>query len=312
MGDLYPVVFTESEKLVTIDVQFTGPVAIAKGQFLEVLGEARGLVESSVDLTGNQHRISVLLALEKPRDLFVADVVAFSTPGSAEMVNVALVRKGGSGTPVKADGGAQKELLVYKESISSVDFAGMDYNRGAFGNTDRGAISLYGDPARRAKATVGADNSFSGSANKPGLNTPSGARITETNRSGLGGGSIFTMDGITFGLEVCLDQLNQKLVNYFATAAVAGDPKIQVQLIPSCGMSITAGSECTVPDGIIFNVDAYEYGCQKDGGGAPATYLGPSPLAPPTAATHFVTGGTAKTGSIEVYEEIDKPTPGVV
>ena len=155
----------------------------------------------------------------------------------------------------------------------------------------------------------------------PGQNTTGGKRITETNRSGLGGGSIFTMDKITVGLEVCLDHLEQKLVTYFngsagppvvAAAAQPGEPKIQVQLIPSCGMGIKTGSKCTVPDGIIFNVDAYEHGCEKSGGAAKATKLTKKPLNPAGAATYFITTETALTGSIEVYEPIDKPTPGVV
>jgi hypothetical protein len=65
------------------------------------------------------------------------------------------------------------------------------------------------------------------------------------------GGCVFTVDGITFGLEVCLDH-----------AATRGDDSagrldhaanIQVQLIPSAGMSV--GSLRTVTGGIVFNVD---------------------------------------------------------
>ncbi|MFN0104730.1 MAG: hypothetical protein ACKV2U_21910 [Bryobacteraceae bacterium] len=321
LGDLYPADEVVSEKLVTIEVQFPGVVVIAKGQFFEVGTDAKGLVESSVDLTGNKHRISIWMPLEDAHGLTVGNAVKFSTPGSAEIVNVALVRKGGVGTPVRADGGAQKELLVYKESISSVDFEGTDYDRPAFGRKDRRAIRLYGDPARRAKATVGATGDMSTSKNEPGKLTTSGVRITETNLSGLGGGSIFTMDGITFGLEVCLDHLKKKLVRYFnglpgstpiPAAAVKDEPKIQVQLIPSCGMSIKPDSRCTVADGIIFNVDAYNYDCEKNGGGAKATKLWEEPLTPATAATYFKTTQKAKKGFIEVYEEIKKPKKELV
>lgn len=35
-------------------------------------------------------------------------------------------------------------------------------------------------------------------------------------------------------------------------------------------------------------------------------------LNPPTAATYSITTETAKSGFIEVYEEIDKPLPAVV
>jgi len=319
LGDLCSIVDVTEEKLVTIEVQFTGATAIAKGHFFEVGGEAKGLVESSTDLSANKHRLSIWLPMSAAHGLSVTNAVTLSTAGTAEILNTALVRKGGTVTPVRADGGAQKELLVYKESLSSVDFAGMDYGRGAFDSADRRAISLYGDPARRVTATVGATGSMGTSKNEPGTLTPSGVRITETNRSGLGGGSIFTMDGITFGLEVCLDHSMQKLVGYFKglpkrnppvlPAAVAGEPMIEVQLIPSCGMKIEDESKYTVADGIIFNVDAHHFcGCQKDGGGAAAPLLGWELLAPPTAATYFETGETAQSGFIEVFEEIDKPT----
>ena len=317
VGDLYPVGELVSEKLVTVDVQFTGPVTIAKGQFFEMGGAAKGLVESSTDLGLNKHQIAIWLPLERPRGLAVNRAVSFSTPGNAEILNVALVRKGGTGTPVRADGGAQKELLVYKESISSVDFEGMDYSRGAYYRDDHQAIKLYGDPARKAKPTLGAAGSAEPSVS--GQATPdTHTRISEINRSGLGGGSIFTMDGITFGLEVCLDHGEQKLVAYYkglpsasppiVAAAQPGEPKIQVQLIPACGKGIDDDAKCTVADGIVFNVDAYEYGCQKNGGGAAANEVGDLPLTPPSAATYFDTTDTAQSGFIKVFEALDKPT----
>lgn len=65
------------------------------------------------------------------------------------------------------------------------------------------------------------------------------------------GGSIFTLDGVTFGCEVCLD--------HGATAAqkglgrLANASGIQIQLIPSCGMRIKHFE--TVENGVVFNVD---------------------------------------------------------
>jgi hypothetical protein len=63
------------------------------------------------------------------------------------------------------------------------------------------------------------------------------------------GGGVFTMDGITFGMEICLDHIQDGpggRVGNFANT-------IQVLLIPSYGMTITHHS-CTV-GGVIFNVD---------------------------------------------------------
>jgi hypothetical protein len=51
---------------------------------------------------------------------------------------------------------------------------------------------------------------------------------------GLQGGSVFKIDNILFGMEICLDHANKRLIN----GQKKGDPKIQIQLIPSAGMSI--------------------------------------------------------------------------
>lgn len=58
------------------------------------------------------------------------------------------------------------------------------------------------------------------------------------------GGCIFTIDGITFGLEICLDHTNRRLINA---------PNVQIQLIPSAGMKIKHLD--TIFNGIVFNVD---------------------------------------------------------
>jgi hypothetical protein len=78
---------------------------------------------------------------------------------------------------------------------------------------------------------------------------------SEINKSGYGGASVFTIDGVTFGLEVCLDHAQNRLANYYAGAAKAGDPKVQIQLIPSWGMSIGGGKLCVLSQGLVFNVD---------------------------------------------------------
>jgi hypothetical protein len=54
---------------------------------------------------------------------------------------------------------------------------------------------------------------------------------------------------ITFGLEVCLDHAMQKL------AKSKDLPTIDIQLVPSCGMSIVGGSTIARVGGYIFNCD---------------------------------------------------------
>lgn len=63
------------------------------------------------------------------------------------------------------------------------------------------------------------------------------------------GGTVFTMDGITLGLEICLDHAQHRLVNSEA------NNRVQIQLIPSAGMHIQGASDACGPNGWLFNVD---------------------------------------------------------
>lgn len=65
------------------------------------------------------------------------------------------------------------------------------------------------------------------------------------------GGSIFTLDGVTFGLEVCLDHAAGTAKKSSGRLDHAGN--IQINLIPSAGMNIT--NFRTVQNGVVFNVD---------------------------------------------------------
>jgi hypothetical protein len=60
------------------------------------------------------------------------------------------------------------------------------------------------------------------------------------------------IDGITFGLEVCLDHAKEKL------ARSKDLPAIDIQLVPSCGMSIEGGSTVARLGGYIFNCDGLQ------------------------------------------------------
>jgi hypothetical protein len=79
------------------------------------------------------------------------------------------------------------------------------------------------------------------------------------------GGSIFTIDGVTFGLEVCLDHAASTRSKSAGRLNHAGN--IQVQLIPSAGMDINALR--TVAGGVVFNVDGSTPHVQAVGGGGP-------------------------------------------
>jgi hypothetical protein len=124
--------------------------------------------------------------------------------------NYAMVQKGGY-----SSGDGIHDYSVLKAYVSGFDF---DYVDG-----DASKIKVFG---RQEK--------FSEPRNNPG------------SASERKGGSVFTMDGIHYGLEVCLDHLAGRLANDGDRGA------IQIQLVPSAGASITPTS---VVGGIVFNVD---------------------------------------------------------
>jgi len=154
--------------------------------------------------------------------------------------NYALVQKGGSQTNEVQD------LVVAKEFPSHVDF-----KHPGLGNLQ------WFDPAQ-TQAKVGGQmqkhfapeggrvdpvKDWDGTGNAPvlGVNT---AQVSEKV-----GGTIFTKDGITFGLEVCRDHLIGRLAHCKEAGTVL------IQLVPSCGASIEHSSIACVADGIVFNVD---------------------------------------------------------
>lgn len=87
------------------------------------------------------------------------------------------------------------------------------------------------------------------------------------------GGGIFNIDGITFGMEVCLDHLQDRLKDA---------KNLQVVLIPSAGMDIN--NIRTVRNGITFNAD----GLRTHGG---EVVVKSDPPAYLDGATHNLTDG---------------------
>jgi hypothetical protein len=80
---------------------------------------------------------------------------------------------------------------------------------------------------------------------------PIDEKFGENKRKPFDDFSIFTIKGIKFGLEVCLD-------HYRARLRCNRRPKtelVQIQLIPSCGMQIVQPSIIAAPGGLVFNCD---------------------------------------------------------
>ncbi len=82
----------------------------------------------------------------------------------------------------------------------------------------------------------------------PNWTNNSGAKY-EGHDSGLG---IFELDGITFGLEICLDHLSGRLK---ASPPDAGQKWVQVQLVPSAGAWIVDANAIATQGGVVFNCD---------------------------------------------------------
>jgi hypothetical protein len=177
------------------------------------------------------------LKLAATVNVLVDDACTLVEASATEILNYALVQRGGpDGVP------GLREAIVYKEKISHIDFLREKTNTWA----TAGQRNIYlNDSQTLALPTEGADEVLGRKKN------PISGEATT---SGLGGGSVFVMDGITFGLEVCLDHGEARLKKYYATNP-KGMGKTQIHLVPSWGMSITPTSLTGMNNTLIFNVD---------------------------------------------------------
>jgi hypothetical protein len=131
----------------------------------------------------------------------------------------------------------EKEVhTVSKELVSHIDFVT---------RTD----SVSGAQVKDEVTVRGATTKVERHAQPSGYEAASAAPTSFTDERM--GGSIFTIDGITFGLEVCLDHAAS--TKSPSAGRLDHAANIQVQLIPSAGMWIQQFR--TVKDGIVFNVD---------------------------------------------------------
>lgn len=191
------------------------------------------VIQAVAKVDADVYQITLPAAVSVDKD----DPFVLHGPLAAEILNYALVQRGG---PDAVAG--LREGLVYKEKISPIDFLRDKAN--VWGSAPQRNVYL-GDKAVLALPSEGADEMLGRKKN------PVSGEVTST---GLGGGSIFTMDGITFGLEVCLDHLEGRMSKYF-NAPPTGAAKVQVQLIPSWGASIKPKFLCGMKGTLVFNVD---------------------------------------------------------
>lgn len=154
-------------------------------------------------------------------------IVGTSSPANAadpqEVYNFCLVQEGGAAA--QGDAGAR---VVMKELMSGIDFIAGVANPGGL---------LLGEVEHLPPARPG------------GL----GREQQQLNYDGAG---IFQLRGITWAVEICLDHSEdeQRLQQ---SPQMPGDSMVQLQLVPSCGMTIQEASVICEDGGLVFNADGY-------------------------------------------------------
>ena len=261
-------------------------------------GKFRGYVRDSTDMGGGRYEVQfdrlTKQALENGTDITLLN------PRQAEIFNTAFVEKGGTDTSMTPDGHGIRNVTIYKENISWIDFEGLDFAKDDFNEEHRHLATLDNDPMTRLLPTHGSTDTLGMDATD--------ANDNEATDHGLGGGSVFTMNDIRFGVEVCLDHAEQRLLGYHNDTASPTERRVQVQLIPSCGMEIDP--DACVPNSVVFNVDSWGIGAATNAG---ATEIEPEAWSAPPVPTgmrlkkHFKGNGV-----VVVYPAQDKPAPNTV
>jgi|GEM_PF-2594251 len=168
----------------------------------------------------------------------------------SEILNVALARIGGRST-VGENTTPGDSILVYKEYVSAVDFFGPDY--GDSPNFHHGAnpgqVNI-GGALTDISATAGARPS-GGIDGVGAANVPAVAMGGETSASGLGGATNFTLDGLQFICEICLDHVMRR------AQATIPQGNVDIHLVTSCGM--TTAYKHARNQGLFFLVDGSDH-----------------------------------------------------
>lgn len=143
---------------------------------------------------------------------------------TAEVYNFCLVQRGGFG-PVEGAGPAAARVVL-KEFKSNLDFIFAD----AF-DLARSGEGLAWEQVEHLE--------------------PLGETRNEVQLFPYDGQAVFSQDGLTFGVEICLDHDAQRLEGSRRL------PPIDIQLIPSCGMTISPEAIVVGEGGFVFNCDGY-------------------------------------------------------
>jgi hypothetical protein len=138
-----------------------------------------------------------------------------------EIYNFALIQEGGVDSQ-----GQTGARVVMKELKSDIDFIAGAANPGGYllAEVDPLTPSQGGGPGR------------------------------EQQRLAYDGAGIFSLRGMTWATDICLDHLSQRLQR---SPQTPGAQEVQVQLVPSCGADIDPDGVVALPGGYVFNVDGH-------------------------------------------------------
>ncbi len=145
-----------------------------------------------------------------------------------EIYNFTLIQKGGT-----ASQGPTGARVVMKELRSGIDFIAENANPGGM---------LLGEVEHM--------DSGNGDASWPGR---------EQQQVNYDGAGIFDLDGLTWGVEICLDHAGS-VKRLQRSPQMPGASEVQIQLIPSGGMSIKDVSVVAKTGGFVFNCDGTDGG----------------------------------------------------
>lgn len=164
--------------------------------------------------------------------VFGSILVGYATDTSSkrQIQNVVLVQKGG------VDGATR---AIVKEHLSGIDF-----------------VKAGTSTVKTSSGPAVVDTTLSSGLGGTGVAHPapskSGGRGRELQKWDYDGRGLFMQDDICFGVEICLDHLEQRLRT---SPPARNHAYVQVQLIPSAGMNIKNPSVVAVLDGLVFNCD---------------------------------------------------------
>jgi len=136
-----------------------------------------------------------------------------------------------------------------------------------FAPVQLGGVAAQGDTGARVvmKELMSGVDFIAAAANPGGLLLGDVEHLPASNTSGLGreqqevnydGAGVFSLAGITWGVEVCLDH-SSTVRRLQKSPQLPGENLIQLQIVPSCGMGIQAPSVITQTGGYVFNCDGF-------------------------------------------------------